>query len=737
MRICKIEGGQRIRNATCKTGDEQRQGIALIMVLGFLTVLTIMAIGLAISVRTERMASNSYLDMVQARGCCEAALANSMQKMENILLDNKTPWQHIVAPNYSYYFPSGMASRFSVFTSMSTTNDYLQDSLLNGTATNFIPYYSEDFKGVFRPGAISDQARWVHVSLTNATVVTHGRYVYFAIDISGELDANYIGHTNETPYEIAVSALNEFGDISAYNKFKNKRDHDDIRYETVKDLRINGGQANPDRPYGLSTFSRFPPMRRINVDKKNKNITFGKLNSGWPVLLAENSGNWDMPAITNAFNAAIRNSAWRANTLPLETCDGTDLYYLLKDYVDNNCEPYDILDKPNVEPIPMINEIGINPGSKTMLVEVWEPFIGPNRYTGPFDIICTINGIPCPPIPSLNFVYGLDHTAPPPMVVDIPIVISNNTPVNIKFELRIDGEGTVDSVDFQNANLLDFSYQCDDPRFNHLPSQWTNLPIAEATLGDINVNVVTYDDEGTTAEFGDKDGDYLMYCANQDLRCVGELGYLPVAPWRTLKLYEDPRDGNYYDDMDLVLDYFTMQRTNEVKRGLINPNSPFPNPRKCALGITTENYPHKGLGFYIDQTTRDGSGILYNYLLNQSGVLSGQFRTASNVVVNLSDAGKKLYDAHLLSTKNRDPINLSELKLEDPMRRASQLFNIRQNAMIVCVWGQALSDERDTNGKFIVKAEAQAVALVWRDPYPVSDKNQHHRKLVRYMRWLE
>ena len=76
------------------------------------------------------------------------------------------------------------------------------------------------------------------------------------------------------------------------------------------------------------------------------------------------------------------------------------------------------------------------------------------------------------------------------------------------------------------------------------------------------------------------------------------------------------------------------------------------------------------------------------------------------------------------------------------MRRASHLSNHRQNKFIVCLWGQALNEERLDDGDFVIKAESQAVAYVWRDAYPASDNPgdndyQFHRKFVRYMRWME
>lgn len=80
--------------------NSRRKGIALVIVLGFLAILTLMAVGMAISMRTERLASRSYLDMVKARLLCEAGLADSMQCLEEVLHHSAdVPPIYIIAPS--------------------------------------------------------------------------------------------------------------------------------------------------------------------------------------------------------------------------------------------------------------------------------------------------------------------------------------------------------------------------------------------------------------------------------------------------------------------------------------------------------------------------------------------------------------------------------------------------------------------------------------------------------------
>lgn len=51
----------------CK-GTNSEKGVALIMVLGLLTVMVLMAVTFAISMRTERLAAGNAADTLRARG---------------------------------------------------------------------------------------------------------------------------------------------------------------------------------------------------------------------------------------------------------------------------------------------------------------------------------------------------------------------------------------------------------------------------------------------------------------------------------------------------------------------------------------------------------------------------------------------------------------------------------------------------------------------------------------------
>ena len=72
-------------NKSSDNYNYHQQGVALIMVLGLLSVMIIMAVSFAIAMRTERLAAGNYLDSVRAkqlvRGALHLAMADIHQKL--------------------------------------------------------------------------------------------------------------------------------------------------------------------------------------------------------------------------------------------------------------------------------------------------------------------------------------------------------------------------------------------------------------------------------------------------------------------------------------------------------------------------------------------------------------------------------------------------------------------------------------------------------------------------------
>lgn len=70
---------------------DNESGIALVIVLGFLSILTIMAMGFAISMRTERLVSEAHSGSVSARQFSSSALARALGDIDVVVSTNRYP----------------------------------------------------------------------------------------------------------------------------------------------------------------------------------------------------------------------------------------------------------------------------------------------------------------------------------------------------------------------------------------------------------------------------------------------------------------------------------------------------------------------------------------------------------------------------------------------------------------------------------------------------------------------
>lgn len=153
-----------------------KQGIALVIVLGFLSILTIMAVGFAISMRTESLVSAAHSESISARQFASTAMARALLDIESSVSTNCYP-----------NFTAG-DSAFADVLYVSGGAGAVDDPDLSG----MIEYV---------PGALSNDvasasadAGWKVIS--DAEGVAIGRISYVVANCSGFLDANYVQHTN-------------------------------------------------------------------------------------------------------------------------------------------------------------------------------------------------------------------------------------------------------------------------------------------------------------------------------------------------------------------------------------------------------------------------------------------------------------------------------------------------------------------------------------------------------------
>jgi len=222
-----------------------REGIALVVVLGCLAVLTILAMGFAVVMRTERIASATYMQVAQARDLTYSSLAHFMEQVDGPLVGNTV-------------YPNWLAAKSADGT----------DLIVIPEAELYIP------DAVF-PTDAEKVAGWIPLELERIIpgpeVTMWGRFSWVAFNVSALLDVNHIGGAargaGASPAELQIEVLPDIGNPSTF--FGDRTDYK--RFETVRELNaLNpGGFTRPART--LTTFSYFPETaaRRGLVNPNN------------------------------------------------------------------------------------------------------------------------------------------------------------------------------------------------------------------------------------------------------------------------------------------------------------------------------------------------------------------------------------------------------------------------------------------------------------------------------------
>ncbi|MBW7909330.1 MAG: hypothetical protein H3C50_10530 [Kiritimatiellae bacterium] len=733
--------------------DQSRQGIALVIVLGFLAILLIMGVGFAVSMRVERIISRSALDHIRARQFGEAALARVVWDINDSVGD-------ALFPKWSGDWTDG------AFVSLNNSSPTFTNipNFFYGHVTNYVPLAL----WTATTNAVKD-AEWIPFTYTdNGQEHLIGRYSYIVLDCSGFLDVNFdYDPTNNHPI-----ASRRFGEnpreLSFTNtllrEIRNPNTNPRVwtnmivcrlsnttglvknpwgRLETIAEFNplITRGYAN-QQPAGPNTnsvnfmaYSRFPRgyVDSINVVQQ-------------PIRIPPNMAT--LPA--NASSADVL--AFKSRLQTIGITDSDNFFLNLRDYSDSDHQPLK-LDSFGTEAVPMVNEVvvsnrftisasGVYSNEYRVLVEVWYPFTTANSDNYDVRIIARYNDMSPPELGGATLT--INETIPMNVnpwtlgrfyVVTSSVRVASTTnaamvnfaSANVDVSARVvarTGGAEVDRVGGTAATILNIpigqSYEggasfvrgkaADDPRINwdgSNPIQWREpanpRSSSSYTLGRTNANL-TYNNAGA-------DGHTLMYVADRPLNAVGELGQLlydATKPWHTVSLIDGP-------SFMPVLDHFTLT-TNEVRYGLVNPNSYISNVVATVYhDMPVERVPYDPVGFRMNAT--------------QARTLAGQQRQNIGAITNVSDLrflGPSLQTTFAAITNL--PLSERPGLYESVVANSAGLLSPRQQLYTVILATQVLGP--NTN----VLAEQRGVGVIWRDPYITS--NGVHQTFVRNFRWL-
>jgi hypothetical protein len=181
-------------------GDESRRGVALIVVLGFLSIMLLMAVAFVMHARMERLVAGSTLEAMRGRQILRTGINSAMNDYSRYL------WgANLVMP---------VAFQDQVFVSESSGTESMggrtigQDGieLMVGEVADWIP-------SAYRTVAVSNlvaDAQWVVVRENPGSGSSRilGRYAYAIFDMSGGIDANLIARETEIAGHDARAASN-------------------------------------------------------------------------------------------------------------------------------------------------------------------------------------------------------------------------------------------------------------------------------------------------------------------------------------------------------------------------------------------------------------------------------------------------------------------------------------------------------------------------------------------------
>ncbi|MDD3603745.1 MAG: hypothetical protein PHD86_00975 [Kiritimatiellae bacterium] len=723
---------QRINN-NLTIQDSRRQGIALIMVLGVLTIITLLAVSFAITMRTERLAAENYVYVVKARQLLNYALSRAIFESDNYL-GGSDPMMY---PDFSQSGPP-LTNAFVSFGTAEAPGDFLY-----GEVTNFIP------RSVWEEAQTAmDHVEWARIKDPGSTNYI-GRFAYLVLDCSGLLDANLVGGLDRGPgtnsQEITITSLD---DVSPLGTFVTARDTSWIRFETLPELLYVDGLSPPSSNFFV--YSRFIDD---HLDPK-----------GNPKIRVDQSAAALVDAESEILTA-------------LQDCNvnnHNDVYLNLIDYVDTDFIPGNKNGTAAAdpltfctEPIPMINEISLSNSVRRVssnayehtvyvTVETWYPFPEP-----PAGIYPTVTLVP----PNLSVVSALPDGAMNPdpsagntvtVSVDPPSItpaapnsfqmstikytvladpyiagpvygLQNMTfgnPLMLKFGSGGGGQDVdsailptpvlmavnltpalgVSETRFGVCNLPHFS--CVDPRINWLPSHWT--PIAGTPMA-INANA-------TGGE-----GPNIMYVRNEPMQSAAELGFLSVGDvWKTIALCRT--NDTPTTDFHPVLDYFTTGPVaTSTNKGLVNVNTRNADVLAAAFAsLPVEEYPGDPSAPPLPWAdAKVAAEKLIEYLWDNP--------SSHQISNDLSRIGAP-WEIYNKEIDEGPAALLTDARRESLIRNTHRLLGVRQNIFTIILAAQA-TDNSDT-----VFGEQRAVAVVWRDPVP--DADGRHPCFVRFFKLL-
>lgn len=704
-----------------RTDQTAREGLALVIVLGFIAVLAVLGVSLMITMRIERLATSSFSDLTRARQLTHAALARAMDDVDAAMLSGSGR----VYPQTNIFFTSGGTGEV-------TTNLYANaEYYVSAAITSSLPR---------------------RVGLEEIRVGTNvvGRVGYVAVDCSGYVDINLLSlrprARGALPGEVQLSP-SILKEINVLGDFLDDRSNTWRRFESLAELFYAG-------LYSDTMVSNRPP-RDVFV---YSNFGTEDLNpKGEPKVYLGGSAS-DLAARSTEIIEALQDAG-----VP----DAGLVFTNLLDYVDVDNIPRD-LDGFSTEAVPMINEvIASNTITRTtrgttnvythklfLTIETWYPFA--HKASPAVTLVPPPNGISftmqsgstpalqpdlSAPVSSMNVPsHGPNSFKATQWVwekealdlsgaIQVGGQLSISAPIYVMIGTAVVDKAVLPSralnVRANTSQNLGSSFAVSDPRMNHDPNEWSSQSGGSISQERMNPIPAGKEGEGVSTMFV-RDFPLDQTSPLYGRGTVGDLGFLFLGkPWRTIALY-----NTRGQELHPVLDYFTLTRPGSnttVRRGLVNINSPSTAAVQSVFYATPiETYPGSG-GPTLTVAAAEAMSSNHIHQLRNTAVGASRHETNRSISV----IGN--FDNNFLIAMNGKltaPALTNDATYESVIRNSSGLFSYRQNLFTVYLYAQAITPGGVTG------AEQRAVAVIWRDPEYKDTANPVNKMFLRFFRWL-
>jgi len=384
-----------MRRRLFPTDNTSRSGVALIIVLGFLSIMVMMAVAFLIQARTERMVANSTLEAQRGRQLVRSGLTAAMNDYSIELFGQR----YILPPPGMAVFPSVAPTAATAVPSGEDKD--LGDSgifLMDGEARQWIPrrYMTQAVTN-----AVAD-AEWILVreDPRNGNSPVLGRYAYVCFDMSGGIDANLIALTpgvanvgiktngpakpiaRSSARDIGMGLLPETADASTFKALrKGWRGFDNLsELILLTNGKYNGGEGDTALTYkgvkyaysdeadpDIEDVTWLPPDNpRWTGDKVEykAGLISSRVSDLVPYSLAAYRGVYDIGgAKWNKPRLCEVGTDWAAvltdSKLSGQVVSVPNAVKAILDYLDPDSLPQGNPDYPSVEAVPMFNEISM------------------------------------------------------------------------------------------------------------------------------------------------------------------------------------------------------------------------------------------------------------------------------------------------------------------------------------------------------------------------------------------